>query len=295
MLDDLKAGLVEQQRTLLELEEELEMEISRVIGLKNKIEPNLIEDLEKVEEGLYVEVKMIHETKKNVDNILKVLISEDDKGDEVTIVQKSEFEKHIADVEKFKKRSEKLAKQLIEANEEIEGLTGQMESTIKNRENEIKNDMINKLKEKDRIINDKLLEAKKREEELINELEKIKQDETRDSANGKRMKEFFDKKIINLKNTMAMEFKEREKEIAKKAITVYNMKKEKTYYAAVYRALQMNARTPEVELILETLRDVLELSDDVYLIDNFSLCKACNNLVHISQDKCPTCKIKVKF
>ena len=77
MAEELQEQLELQQQILVELEDELEMEISRVIALKNKIDPELIEELERVEEGLYVEVKMINETKNHVDSIIKKFKTDD--------------------------------------------------------------------------------------------------------------------------------------------------------------------------------------------------------------------------
>ncbi len=295
MIKKIHEQLDQQQQTLIELEEELEMEISRVISLKNSIEPELIEDIEKIEEGLYVEVKMIHETKKNIEKILKSLKLEDGTGSAVELLDKKEIEKLQGDVEKYKKRSEKIAKQLIQANEEIEELNNKMELELKDRENKLKNELINKLKDKDRNINEKLMEAQRREEQLLRELEGYKAQDHHGTGEVERVKGFFDKKIKNIKKTLTDEFTKREKEIAEKAIVVYNKKKEKIYYSAIREALNLKNRPPEVDELLSSLRDVLNFADDVYGPENFFICEKCGDVIHISQSKCPTCKMKFKI
>ncbi len=295
MVELIREKLDQQLQTLIELEDELEMEISRVISLKNSIDPELIEDIEKIEEGLYVEVKMIHETKKGIENIIKNLKDEDGKEKNLVLIEKNEVDNLKNEIEKYKKRSEKIAKQLIEANEEIEELNNNMEKELKNREGKLKNELINKLKDKDITLNEKLMEAKHREEELLNELKGLKAQQSKESGDIGRMKAFFDKKIQNIKKTMNDEHKQREKEIAEKAIIVYNKKKEKIYNAAIQEALNMNDRPEEVELILKSLRDALDLADDVYSPENFFLCENCGEALHISQNKCPSCNTKYKI
>ena len=295
MIEDVRNRLEQQEQTLVELEDELEMEISRVISLKNEINPDLIEDLEKIEEGLYVEVKMINETKKNVDAILKTIRENEEKDGKGTSVDGQVLEEKDAEIEKLKKRSEKLAKQLIQDNEEIEGMNEEMENELKRRENEIKNEVKNKLKEKDRNVTDKLLEAKKNEEILLKEIETLKNTESYDSDDVERVKTFFDKKIKNIKSTLVLELKEREKEIVEKTIAVYNKKKENVYNEMVKTALKMKNRTPRIDKMLKTLRDSLDLADDVYNIDNFSLCLNCHEVIHLSQSACPNCNAEVKY
>ena len=56
MLENLKNQLDSQQETLMELEEELELEISRVIQLKNKLEPEL-QDLSKSLKNEFDQIK----------------------------------------------------------------------------------------------------------------------------------------------------------------------------------------------------------------------------------------------
>jgi hypothetical protein len=109
------------------------------------------------------------------------------------------------------------------------------------------------------------------------------------------MKEFFDKKINNTKKTMQAEFSQREKNIAEKAIVVYNKKKEKIYIRAIREALVMNNRPAEVDAILNSMREELSLADEVYAPENYLLCEKCNEVVHVSQTKCPNCNTKVKF
>jgi len=295
MAEDLQEQLELQQQILIELEDELEMEISRVIALKNKIEPELIEELERVEEGLYVEVKMINETKNHVDSIIKKFKADDGTDQKALILNKKELEKIEVEVSKYKNRSEKLAKQLIEANEEIESLTTEMDKKLKLRENELKSDLINKLRDKDRVLSDSLMEAQKREEELLKQLEDYKKKEIQGPDEVQRVKSFFDKKIKNLKSTMEKDFKEREKTIAEKAIIVYNKKKEKIYFYAVKEALNMNSRPKEVERLIETLRKTLALPVEVYALENFILCNKCGDAVHISQIKCPSCKTRIQL
>jgi len=276
MMDDIKNQLDQQQQTLVELEDELEMEISRVISLKNKMDPELIEDLEKIEEGLYVEVKMIHETKKSIEKILKD-IKLDEGSDKLGPEDKNEIEKYKTEADKYKKRSEKIAKQLIQATEEIEELHNNMEKELKKRENQLKNEIINKLKDKDRDINEKLIEAQKREEQLKSELEMLKSQDNQDSEDAERMKSFFDKKIKNIKKTMTEEFNKREKDITEKVIVAYNKKKEKIYYNTVKEALMLKNRPIEVDNLLRSLRDSLGLAEDVYGPENFILCTNCGD------------------
>ena len=295
MVEDIGEQLNIQEQTLIELEDELEMEISRVIALKNSIDPELIEDLEKIEEGLYVEVKMIHETKKNMEKIIKLFKNEGGSKDGVEIIDKNKLEAIRLEVNRYKKRSEKLAKQLIEANEEIEQLNNKMEDEIKKTESKLKNDFINKLKDKDQNLNDKLLEAKRREEELQKELEALKNQDAAGSEEVARIKEFFDKKIKNLRKTMTDEFIQREKGIAEKAIIVYNKKKEKIYETAIKEVLKMKNRPPEVVRLLLALRKILNLAEDVYSPENFSICNNCGEVVHISQENCPNCNVKTNF
>ena len=294
MMDDIKNQLDQQQQTLVELEDELEMEISRVISLKNKMDPELIEDLEKIEEGLYVEVKMIHETKKSIEKILKD-IKLDEGSDKLGPEDKNEIEKYKTEADKYKKRSEKIAKQLIQATEEIEELHNNMEKELKKRENQLKNEIINKLKDKDRDINEKLIEAQKREEQLKSELEMLKSQDNQDSEDAERMKSFFDKKIKNIKKTMTEEFNKREKDITEKVIVAYNKKKEKIYYNTVKEALMLKNRPIEVDNLLRSLRDSLGLAEDVYGPENFILCTNCGDVIHISQSKCPTCKTELEL
>lgn len=293
-MENIKKQLDQQQQTLIELEDELEMEISRVISLKNSIDPELIEDLEKIEEGLYVEVKMIHETKKSIDKILKEL-KLNEGTDKLGPADKKEIEKYKTDADKYKKRSEKIAKQLIQANEEIEELHNNMEKELKKRENQLKNEIINKLKDKDRDINEKLIEAQKREEQLKGELEMLKSQDNQDSEDAERMKNFFEKKIENVKKTMTEEFNKREKDITEKVIVAYNKKKEKIYNNTVKEALILKNRPIEVDNLLRSLRDGLGLAEDVYGPENFLLCTNCGDVIHISQSKCPTCKTKLNF
>ncbi|WP_455392629.1 hypothetical protein [[Eubacterium] cellulosolvens] len=298
MVEEISEQLNMQEQTLIELEDELEMEISRVIALKNSIDPELIEDLEKIEEGLYVEVKMLHETKKNIEKILKSLKDQDSKIKGLELVDKKKLEEQQLEIDKYKKRSEKLAKQLIQANEEIEDLNQKMESELKKRESILKNEFINKLKDRDNNINEKILESKRREEELLKELEvyRTSSDQNKKAAEEvERVKNFFDKKIQNIKKTMQDEFRRREKNIAEKAIVVYNKKKEKIYQNAIKEALSTNDRPAEVDAILSSLREVLNLADEVYSPDNFFLCKSCGEVLHISQSKCPKCKTKYKL
>jgi TolA-binding protein len=302
MTEKILEHLKSQQQTLLELEDELEIEISRVIALKNSISPELIEEIEKIEEGLYVEVKMIHETKKNIDSILteveNLSLSDDDS------TKNKDLKDIKADVDKYKKRSEKLAKQLIQANDEIEELTNKMEENLKERENKLKNEFINKLKDKDQGLNEKLMEAQRREENLLEELEIIKsqqkqleqQDQdTQDPENLERVRNFFEKKIKNLKKTMSEEFSQREKAIAEKAIVVYNKKKEKIYNSAIKQVLSMPTQPPEVEELLGSLRENLNLSEDVYTSENFFLCEDCGEVIHISNPTCPNCNAKYEI
>lgn len=291
MAEEISEQLDMQEQTLIELEDELEMEISRVIALKNSIDPELIDELEKIEEGLYVEVKMIHETKKNIEGILNKLKSQQEGKDGLDLADKKTLEESKADIEKYKKRSEKLAKQLIQANDEIEQLNNKMASEIKESESKLKNEFINKLKEKESDISDKLMEAKRREEKLLTEVEALKSTaKGTDAEEIERVKKFFDKKMQNLKKTMTDEFSQREKEIAEKAIVVYNKKKEKIYETAVKEALGMNERPPEVDMILKVLRGILNLAEDVYDPENFFLCEDCGEVIHISQPKCANCK-----
>ena len=294
MVEDFIKQLDIQEQILIELEDELEMEISRVIALKNSINPELIEDLEKIEEGLYVEVKMIAETKKNIDILIKKFKNDDGTPKDIQLIEKPDIDKHQTEVDKYRKRSEKLAKQLITANEEIETLKNKMDSEIKNRENMLKDEFITKLQEKDRNINEKLMEAKRREEQLATELASIKTQGYPDSEELERMKEFFDKKIKNIKKSMKDEFSKREKEIAEKAVTVYNRKKERVYEACIKNILNMNNHPPEADAILNIIREQLNLLDNVYDLDNYSLCESCGEAVHFSQTKCPNCKAKFK-
>lgn len=313
MLEEIRGQLDGQLDTLSELEEELEMEISRVISLKNKLgpEPELIEDLEKIEEGLYVEVKMIHETKKTIESILENI--DNNKTDEPASekvdedqgmkpdseeVEKDQadtqnLEKYEYEIKKFKNREEKLVKQLIQANEEIEELTSNMESNIKTRERELKNELMNKLKDKERIMNEKLFQTQRHLEELMNQLESYKRNEMKGNDDVDRVKTFFDKKIKNIKLTMSQEFKQREKEIAKKAILVLNKKKENIYQSAIQEALELEEMPPEVDQILGRLREVLGLAEDVYIPENYSLCTNCGEAVHVSKSRCPNCKNKM--
>jgi hypothetical protein len=294
MEEDITEQLDMQEQTLVELEDELEMEISRVIALKNSIDPELIDDLEKIEEGLYVEVKMIHETKKNIDSILKAIRNQKGSGKGLELIDKKTMEETQAEIEKYKKRSEKLAKQLIQANDEIEELNRKMDSELKTRESELKNEFINKFKQKESDVSDEIMKVKRREEELLKELEVLKNNSA-DSEELERMKTFFDKKIQNLKKSMADEFSQREKGIAKKAIIVYNKKKEKIYETTITEALAMGNRPEEVDLILTRLRDVLNMADDVYGPENFFLCEECGEVIHISTPTCPNCKTKYKI
>jgi hypothetical protein len=293
MLEEFKAQLNQQQQTLVELEDELEMEISRVIALKNKIDADLIEDIEKIEEGLYVEVKMINETKKNVDTILKKLVTKNGDDKEIVMFDKTEFDKKEAELEKYKKRSEKLAKQLIESNEEIERFNDEMDKKLKDRESQMKNELINQLKDKDRLINERLIESKKRESGLMNELESLKTMGPQNSEDVERVKSFFDRKIKNIKTTMSEEFKLREREIAEKAIVAYNKKKEKIYNTIIKEVLGMESNSPEVDQLLTAVRESLNLAEDVYTLENFILCENCGEAVHLSQSKCPSCKFKI--
>ena len=294
MEEDITEQLDMHEQILVELEDELEMEISRVITLKNSIDPELIDELEKIEEGLYVEVKMIHETKKNIDNILKTIKNQKGSGKGLELVDKKTLEKNQAEIEKYKKRSEKLAKQLIQANDEIEELNRKMDFELKQRESELKNEFINKLKQKESDVSDEIMKVKRREEELLKELEVLKNNST-GSEELERMKTFFDKKIQNLKKSMAEEFSQREKGIAEKAIIVYNKKKEKIYEAAIKEALAMGNRPEEIDMILTRLREVLNMADDVYGPENFFLCEECGEVIHISQPICPKCKTKYKL
>jgi hypothetical protein len=290
MSDELRNQLDLQQQTLMELEEELELEISRVIQLKNKLEPELIEEVEKIEEGLYVEVKMIHETKMNVNSLIETL-KENGGTLNPDELNNKELEKIQFELDKYKKRSEKLVKQLIQANEEIEDLTTKTEKTLKEREHEMKNELINQLKEKERLMNEKIFDSQRRVEELSKQLEMFKRNTPTDPNEVNRMKEFFDKKIQNLKKNMTKEFKEREKEIAQKAIVVYNKKKENIYKTAVKEILKNDNNSPESESLLAFLRQLLDLADDVYGTENFSLCNFCGEVIHISQSKCPNCNM----
>jgi hypothetical protein len=291
MLDDLQNQLDVQQQTLMELEEELELEISRVIQLKNKLEPELIEEVEKIEEGLYVEVKMIHETKLNVNSLIETLKKDNGTGKDVDL-SNPEVAYIESELDKYKKRSEKLVKQLIQANEEIEGLTKKMNETIKKREGEMKNELINQLQDKERIMNEKLFQSQHHVEELTNELESFKRNPQQNPGELDRMKDFFDKKIKNLKKTMGEEFKEREREIAHKAIVVYNKKKENIYKSVIKDIIKYGNYSSENESLLAFLRSSLDLADDVYGIENFSLCNFCGEVVHISQSKCPNCNME---
>jgi chromosome segregation ATPase len=293
MLEEFRNQLDQQQQTLIELEDELEMEISRVIALKNKIDAELIEDLEKIEEGLYVEVKMINETKKNVDTILKTLKDSSGKEKDLAMIGKDELEKIKAEVEKFKKRNEKLAKQLIEANDEIEEMNSNMEKKLKDHESELKNELITKLKDKDSMLNEKLIEAQKREEELLKEMEKLRKNDVKGSGEVGRAKEFFEKKIEILKTNMKKEYKDREKNIAEKAIVAFNKKKEKIYNSIIKEILMLPNRPPEIDSMLATLRVSLDLADDVYGLENFSTCDNCESLIHITQNMCPGCQAKI--
>jgi len=313
MLDEIRGQLDGQLDTMSELEEELEMEISRVISLKNKFgpEPELIEDLEKIEEGLYVEVKMIHETKKTIETILDSIDKNEDNepapekvdDDQVEIpdsekvekdlVEKQNLEKYEYEIKKFKKREEKLVKQLIQANEEIEEINSNMESNIKTRERELKNELMNKLKDKERLMNEKLFQTQRNLEELMNQLESYKRNEMKGNDDVDRVKSFFDKKIKNIKLTMSQEFKQREKEIAKKAIMVLNKKKENIYQSAIQEALELDEIPPEVYQILGRLREVLGLAEDVYVPENYSLCSNCGDAVHVSRSRCPNCHHKM--
>ena len=289
MIDEIHDQLDQIDQILIELEEELEMEISRVISLKNSIDPELIEDLEKIEEGLYVEVKMINETKKNIEIVINEFKEEDGSKRNVEMVDSKEIQKYVAEVDKFKKRSEKLAKQLIIANEEIEEMNSKMEREVKKRETKMKSDLINTLQDKDRDINGKLMKAKRREEQLVSELQGLKNKDASGSEEVGRMKVFFDKKIRNIKDSMSKEARRREREIAKKAIVAYNKKKEKIYTAALKDALVMENRPAEVDEILASLRNILNLAEDVYSSENFFLCGGCGEAVHISQNNGPNC------
>ena len=92
MAEEISEQLDMQEQTLIELEDELEMEISRVIALKNSIDPELIDELEKIEEGLYVEVKMIHETKKNIEGILNRIKSQEESKNGLDLADKKTLE-----------------------------------------------------------------------------------------------------------------------------------------------------------------------------------------------------------
>lgn len=295
MINEINDQLDQIDQTLIELEDELEMEISRVISLKNSIDPELIEDLEKIEEGLYVEVKMINETKKNIEIVINTFKREDGSKRNVEMVDSKEIQKYVAEVDKFKKRSEKLAKQLIIANEEIEEMNSKMEKELKKSESKMKSDLINTLQDKERNINEKLMEAKRREEKLVSELEALKNKDIGGSEEVGRMKVFFDKKIRNIKDSLSKEATRREREIAKKAIVAYNKKKEKIYNTVIKDALVMEDRPAEVDEILTTLRNILNLAEDVYGPENFFLCGGCGEAVHISQNKCPNCNAKFEI
>jgi hypothetical protein len=292
MIDKINEELDQIDETLIELEDELEMEISRVIALKNSIDPELIEDLEKIEEGLYVEVKMINETKKNIEIVINEFKNKNGSKRKVEMVDSKEIQKYVAEVDKFKKRSEKLAKQLIIANEEIEEMNSKMEKELKKRESKMKSDLINTLQDRDRNVNEKLMKAKRREDQLKGELEGLKNQGPSSSEEVARMKVFFDKKIRNIKDSMSKESRRREREIAKKAIVAYNKKKEKIYNAAIKDALVMENRPEEVDEILAALRNTLALAEDVYGPENFFLCGGCGEAVHISQNICSNCNAK---
>jgi hypothetical protein len=295
MVEDFIEQIKNQEETLIELEDELEMEISRVIALKNSIDPELIEDLEKIEEGLYVEVKMISETKKHIDNILNNFKNPDGSLRNGSFINQVEIEGYMKDIDKYKRRSEKLAKQLIQANEEIENMNIKMKAEIKAKEHKLKNEFINQMKEKENNTSNQIMDAKRREEELIRELEGYRSAGEQGGEEMERMREFFDKKIQNIKNTMSEDFTKREKNIAEKAIVVYNKKKEKIYTSAMKDVLSMNSRPSEIDQLLQTLRVELSLADDVYDIENYFLCNKCSEVIHISQSKCPNCKAKVRF
>jgi hypothetical protein len=292
MIDKINEELDQIDETLIELEDELEMEISRVIALKNSIDPELIEDLEKIEEGLYVEVKMINETKKNIEIVINEFKNKNGSKRKVEMVDSKEIQKYVAEVDKFKKRSEKLAKQLIIANEEIEEMNSKMEKELKKRESKMKSDLINTLQDRDRNVNEKLMKAKRLEDQLKGELEGLKNQGPSGSEEVARMKVFFDKKIRNIKDSMSKESRRREREIAKKAIVAYNKKKEKIYNAVIKDALVMENRPEEVDEILAALRNILALAEDVYGPENFFLCGGCGEAVHISQNKCSNCNAK---
>jgi hypothetical protein len=289
MLEDLKEQLGSQQQTLRELEEELELEISRVIQLKNKLEPELIEEVEKIEEGLYVEVKMIHETKVNVNSLIDKLLKNNGQDNDFNEISPADQERIHTELEKYKKRADKLVKQLIQANEEIEDLTNQMDEKLKEREHELKNVFMNQLKDKERIMNEKLFQSQRSIEELKTELASFKRNQYQDTGEIDRMKSFFDKKIKNIKENMENDFKNREREIAKKAIIVYNKKKEKIYETMVREVLKLDYITPEIDGLCTYLRRTLNLADDVYGLENFKLCNYCGEPVHISQSQCPNC------
>jgi uncharacterized phage infection (PIP) family protein YhgE len=275
----------------MELEEELELEISRVIQLKNKLDPELIEEVEKIEEGLYVEVKMIHETKVNVNSLLETLNKDNGSDGNLESMDEAQLSKVHDELDKYKRRAEKLVKQLIQANEEIEDLTNQMDDKLKEREGELKNELMNKLQEKERLMNEKLFESQRRVEELSNELEAFRRNQYQNSGEVERMKAFFDKKIKNMKENLNKDFKNREKEIAQKAIVVYNKKKEKIYESMVREVLKLEYITPEIENLCSYLRYSLNLDDEVYGIENFSLCNYCGEPIHISQTQCPYCQM----
>jgi len=92
---------------------------------------------------------------------------------------------------------------------------------------------------------------------------------------------------------MSQEFKQREKEIAKKAIMVLNKKKENIYQSAIQEALELDEIPPEVYQILGRLREVLGLAEDVYVPENYSLCSNCGDAVHVSRSRCPNCHHKM--
>lgn len=301
MIKDLNEHLSSMNEIISELEAELEQEISQLIKLKSRLNPKFVNDLEKIEEGLYVEVKMINETKKYVE-LMKEILQEkamketkgikDTKDTDPATSKGDDTAKLKARLQKLEKREKGLVKQLIKANEEIEKFKDTFAKKLKERENELKDEMIKKFQEKDEILNEKLFESQHKIEELMHKLSGYKNGSKGDTDELEQLKKFFTKKIENVKNTMSSEFKSREKEITKKAIIAYNKKKEKIYTTMIKEVLTAGELTTEADSILKSLRDVLELADDVYEPSNFALCGVCGEVIHSTQKKCPKCKTK---
>ncbi len=198
------------------------------------------------------------------------------------------------EIKKMKKRESKLVKQLIKANLEIENFGRTMELKMKEKENNFKNELMKELQDKEQTMNEGLYGSQRRVEDLKGQLQSIQIKEQKGADEVIQMKEFFKNKMANAKTTLTKKFKKREKEIVKKAIVAYNKKKEKIYRRVIKKALNIINRPPELETFLRSLREALDMAEDVYRLENFSLCGYCGEVIHISEIKCINCKMKVK-